>query len=438
MTLTSRLRSPSLPSVRGTKLWTPGTQAALAFAGLILISRIALLVVLGHAIHHREFTNDTELHLELVRHPLHVLTGVMGDNGFAPLLGPLESAIGYPLQLALPDFYAIRGVYIAYDVATAFFLYLTLQRLPIGPRRRYLALAGYALLPAAWMMTVMAQEEGLLAFFLALVLWLVVTDQRWAALAVCGVGVATTKLFMLVPLAALILLLRVGRTWSRALVGLLPVIVTYGLSLGLVSWYGRGLPLLQFTPPSRSGVNLWTFANVHSYLSDGSAKRASTIATVVGLAAVMRLVYRPRGHEEARRLSEVFAVLFLWVFVLFYSIQPEYYVYLLPPLLLLVRGLRDLVLMAVLFAAPWAVNFAQGVEGAEHGGRTGGRQAFVHLARLVHLPLHASYEAALWTAIVATTAAAVALAVSLTRSPALSSPRPRVRSEGRSGVASNT
>lgn len=399
------------------------TSFALKLAGAVLVTRVALLGLLGAAVHGREFTDDTKVHLQLVRHPLDVLTGQLGDNGFSPLLGPLESVFGYPLQLVVPDFYAIRGVYVAYDVLTAFFVGLTLCAVMTRPAARRWAAIGYLVLPASWMMIVMAQEEAMVACFLAAALWLVATGKPRAALVVCGIGVAATKVFLLLPLAALVLLLRQGSMRSRVVRALLPAIAVYGISLIVVVAKGRTLPLLQFTPPSRFGVNIWTFANVEWGLRDELAKRISTPLALIGAIVPLALLYRRRIGDTVPDLARACAVTLLWSFVLFYCIEPEYYVYVLPPLLLLVRSWRDLVPLAVVFSAPWAVNFTSGVLRAEGNGVGGGRRAFVRVARDLHLPLHASYQVALWTTIVTT----IALATKLTLASLRASPDPAAK-----------
>jgi hypothetical protein len=399
------------------------TRFALSLAGAVLVTRVALLGLLGAAVHGREFTDDAKVHLQLVRHPLDVFTGRLGGNGFSPLLGPLESVFGYPLQLVVSDFYAIRGVYIAYDVITAFFVGLTLCALKMRPDVRRWAAVGYLVLPASWMMIVMAQEEGLVACFLAATLWLVATGRLRTALVICGVGVAATKVFLLLPLTALVLLLRSGSLRSRAVAALLPAIAVYGLSLVVVLARSRTLPLLQFTPPSRFGVNAWTFANVEWGLRDELAKRISTPLALLGALVPLAVLCRRRIEVAVPDLARACAVTLLWLFVLFYCVEPEYYVYLLPPLLLLVRSWRDLVPLAVVFSAPWAVNFTSGVLRAEGNGAGGGRRAFVQVAQHLHLPLHASFQVALWTTIVTS----LALTAKLTRESLRALPDPAAK-----------
>ena len=378
----------------------------LLLLGAVLLTRLAVLAALGVGLSGEEFTEDVKLHMGFVREPFDLVTGESRYTQFPPLIGFMEGIFAYPLQLFMSDFYAIRLTYIAFEVLTAIPFWLAARRLIADDRRRHWALAGYVVLPMGWITSVvMAQEEGLMTLFLLSALCLALDGRDRAAILVCAAGVGVAKIFLVFPLAALVLLLKRGSFISRAALAAAPVLLVYGGATIIASANGNEPPLSGFTPPNSFGVNLWTYLTQYADVGYETAKSLSTpLALAAGLLP-LALVWLRRADFPRERLPLLWAAMLVWVLTLFYHVNPEYYAYVVPLFLLFFRTRIEIALLVILATVPWGVNlvFADAAKG-------GGREKLLNVYEKVS-PVgdDVAYQAFIWITIVATAVVAVKL-----------------------------
>jgi hypothetical protein len=397
-------------------VWDPLRQAPrelLILLVAVLVTRLVLLGVIGASVGGEEFTEDVKLHMGFVREPLDLITGDTRYTQFPPLIGFAEGLFAYPLQLFVSDFYAIRLTYIAFEVMTAIPFWLAARRLIADDRVRRWVLAGYVVLPMGWITSVvMAQEEGLMTLFLLTALCLALDGRDREAILVCALGVGVAKVFLIFPLAALVLLLRRGSLLSRAALAAGPVLIVYGGTFVLAKSLGNATPLSDFTPPNSFGVNLWTYLTQYADVGYETAKRLSTPLAVAAGLLPLGLVMLRRARLSPRHLPLLWSAMLLWVLALFYHVNPEYYAYVVPLFLLFFRSRLEIALLVVLSAAPWGVNLVYAAGGDGAGGRAKLLSVYNGLSPLSD---DVAYQFFLWLTIAATAATAVKLTLDVWR-----------------------
>lgn len=373
-------------------------QEALGFLALLLGSRLALLLIVGRLVGGDEYTDDAMIHLTLASEPLRLLLG-RGDwlSQYPPLLPIFEALAIGPLQAILPRFYALRLAFIGYEVAAAACAVPLLRCAFPERRRRRVALAALALLPTGFMTsTIMAQDESIAAFFLMLVLLLVQAGRPRASLFCCGLGVVSAKIFLLLPLAALLLGLERPGLLRRALWGLGPVLSVYAIVAFFSLRLSEPLPLVGFHP-NALGVNAWVLAIEHFGISAEQAHRWSAPLAGGAALALLAVLARRQSTAGALPLAAASASLLLVVFALFYHVHPEYFLLVLAPLLLARPSYPALAAIAAALTLPWAVNFFHAILLYSGWGGPGGKAVFVALyRRFVPVAPGPLYQASLW------------------------------------------
>jgi hypothetical protein len=420
-----------LGTVAGKALWS---ERLPAFLGILALTRIGVLAATAVLVGGDEFTNDVPVHLGLIHAPFDPLVGLTDqlvgaeeENApYPPLLGLVEAMPAYPLQLVLPDFYAMRLTYIGYELLTAAFFWLAIRPIVADPVLRHRAALAFVVLPMGWVTSaVMAQDEVIAACWLALALWLAASGRHRGALLACGAGIVAGKIFLAIPLVALVVALPVGRIWTRAVAALAIPAVVYGWVIAAAAIRGKGAPLLDFTPTNEFGINAWVLLTDYLDLSNASAKDVSNLLCAVACVALVALYARRRDGFTLARAIALSAAMLLWVFVLFYHVNPEYYVMLLPLTLALFLSWLELALTTAVFAIAWGINVLYGVKQVAAGEAAGGRQAFVDIYDALS-PLDAAdaYPVLIWIGVAVT----VGLALHATR-VALASPERSGRGE---------
>jgi hypothetical protein len=251
-----------------------------------------------------------------------------------------------------------------------------------GRSRHFLAIV-YIVAPICWVTTViMCQDEMIsLAVFAGITLALLKNKTR-LAIFLCGMGVVVAKVYFLVPLVGL-LGVAAGRTWRRwledVLVGLAPIAVVYGLQALLIGRAGVAVETFgRFVIPFEMSVNIWGLIYRIASIHPADARRISAVIAFV-LSMWPLLVVRVRGGVAtgSERIAVIVAML-LWVFLAFFHINAEYYVMVVPGLLVVFRPVAASIVLMAGLSVPWAVNFFYGVG---IGMKTGdmGRAPFVRI-----------------------------------------------------------
>jgi hypothetical protein len=230
----------------------------------------------------------------------------------------------------------------------------------------------------------MAQDEVVALLFVLATVWLLAGGKPISALIACSFGVASGKIFLAVPLAALIVLLPGRPLWKKAVAGAGPAAFFYAWAFVASAVGGTRIPLLDFNPGVACSISVWVFLVQVGGLTFETARRLSGASVALALAGVVIAARRRHVVPTASSPVLLVAVTLLWTFSLFFHVNPEYYVLVLPVLLLVFPTWRAALGLIAASMLPWGVNFLYGVRNAAgdpSGG--GGKEAFVRLYRSV-------------------------------------------------------
>jgi hypothetical protein len=355
-------------------------KETIIFILFFVVSRLALLAIIGFLVKGRELSNDALIHLRISREPFLQFMGLAPpgstEEAYPPLLALFEGIFMSPLRLYLPDFYAVRLTFIIYETLAAFLFCLTLRTLWVDkPRLRYWSLVGFILIPMGWMSTViMPQDEVISEVFLILVAWLVATQRQKTALFVCGLAVISAKIFFVIPLLALILVPPRREIGQRILIGFAPLLVIYGWTIIAQLLRGNSLLFEGFTPANSFCINIWVILVRNRWFTLEVAKSVSSLLALAGSLLTLAAFNWQRVQHTPLKIITLLLAMFLWVFAIFYHINPEYYTIVLPLLLLIVSSKIEIILLSVFISIPWAVNLFDGVNRAIEGVQLEGRQ----------------------------------------------------------------
>lgn len=345
----------------------------LIFGGFFLISRLLMLGILAWVVGCQELSDDVDMHMDLIRAPFEILSGNTTFYGqHPPFLPVFESLTGWPFQLFLKDFYAIRIMSIVYEGLTALFFWLVLLEMCVVKRTRWFLLIAFFAMPACWMSSViMAQDEVIGAAFLTAIFWLVTRRKSTQAIALCGFGVVAAKVYLIVPLLALIIINRKRSIWVRLVAGFGPIFLVYGWVWFLTWLHDVPPPLISFIPSTRNSVNLWPYLVDMWNLTDGEARRWSSLLALGGGLAPLVLWAFHKNSMSPKQQAALWSAMLLFVFFLFYHINPEYYILVVPMFLLISIRWSNLILLWVVTALPWCVNIFYGVANVSRGSLEG-------------------------------------------------------------------
>jgi hypothetical protein len=365
-------------------LWLEG----LVFLALIALSRLLVLASVYGATGGQEFTDDIEIYLDMLASPLAILTGDPVTFGqYPPLLPVLLLPLGAPLRQVLPDFLAMRLVFLGYELLAWPLVWFILCRSVHRVRgRRILALA-YLACPMTWVTSVVMCQEDILGLLCsAAIVAALVTDRRLTAVLLCSLGACAVKIFFLVPLAALVLAPH-GRPCLAALVrrgafGALPVGLVYGSAvLGALGNDG-GVPLAEFNPPVMMCVSIWTALSTLGEIPPRVMEFAAVALCLLSTAAVLVLARAHQAHLAGTDLARLGCSLLFLVLACFHHVNPEYFALTVPLLLVMFHPRRTAAVLVGGLSLPWAVNLLYGVS-EPAAASEGGRRVFVETYRAV-------------------------------------------------------
>ncbi len=353
-------------------------------AAVVVVTRLALVAILAAATHGADYADDPAMHLQMTAHPLVILRGDTLEFGQHPVLLPVvEWVLFRPFRWA-GAFWSVRLGYLVAEAVLAAALVALLWDGTERTARRVAVLAVAS--PVFWMTSVvMAQDEVIAAAFLAAALALWVRGRLTAAVAVLGVGVAAAKVFLLLPLLALVVLGPAVARWRRALLGGALALVPYAVAAVEARRRGYPMPLSGFEPGAAFSITPWALAVDAKTLTVADAKAISLpIAAGLALVPLALAWWRGRGVGDGgrgvadRTLGAVTAAMLLWFFVAFYHVNPEYLILAAVPLALAMGvgvGVgRSVVVVHAVLAVPWLVNLFFGVANADATSATGGKR----------------------------------------------------------------
>jgi hypothetical protein len=358
--------------------------------GALLGVRVLMLWLLGDATNGVDFADDPQWQRLYVDDPWMILLGHRLDHAYdrfihvyPPLLPVLIGIPGALLRPLLSDFHLLRAVYVLYELAAWPFLFSLVTAHSMSARVRRIVLATYVVLPIAWMTSVVMSQEEMIGFFLMTVTFaLLARGRRSAAIVVCALGVVAAKIFFLVPLVPLVLGLR-WDSWralgKRAAIAAAPIALVYAIPATLWIVRGEGFPLGGFTAKVEDSTSVWSLLQFLPATRDvfvGTLKKLSMIAALLTGFLPLVLARLRRDEDEPARLARAMVARLLWVYVAFYQIQPEYFLLVVPGLIVVLRPTVAAALNFGLFSLAWSVNVFYGIRMADESGAAGGKALF--------------------------------------------------------------
>lgn len=371
--------------------WREGMQWLLALAA----ARVGFMIAIGWLTKGRHFTDDWVFQIGFINDPFQILLA-RGEEG-APYRPPLEPFVdfllGYPFVRWLPSFYAIRCFSILGELAAWPIIWRLLVTAVASVRTQRLLALTWVVMPVGWASTsLFAEEEPISLFFFALILLLVLRGRLRRAILVAGVGVVTAKVYFLIHLLALTLGPK-ARSFKellgRATLGAAPIVIVYGIVQSLLWLQHKPSPLLEFTPHGVHSTSIWVLIRAWldlplettKYLSMGTGLLTGVIPLVVARARRVRC--------EGMTLVWIMTAMQLFVYMWFYHCDPEYYLIVVPGILLSFPPLAAAVAAIFGLAIPYAINLFYAVARARDVDVEEGKKAIVALYdRYVPLDAH--------------------------------------------------
>ncbi len=366
-------------------------RTLLIFLVCLVFSRALILTAIYHLTHGHELSNDVAMHMRMVRSPLGILDNTLPKQEYPPLLPVLEALFGYPLSRVLPDFLTIRITMILWETVLGVLFFYFLRALGVRGTRRAVCLLAFVVLPAGWLTTtVMAQDDAIAACGFLLPLFLLVTGRQVAALFASGFGLIAAKIFVGLELVGLLPMVDRRNRIKAMAAGLLPVAVVYGGMTVHRVLHSLPLPLLSFKPNPYFGTNFWLVLHRYENLN------LSAIGTYTGFLAlacsfipIVLLLRIPRPRWTPHLISVACAAMLLIFFSLFYHVEPEYFLIVLPLLIATAEGAADVCWYSLIAIVPWFGKFFQNATFMSDAARTSGK---VVSNDLFHRFFHSSPE----------------------------------------------
>ena len=365
-----------------------------AYFLLLLATRAITISAIGWLTHGSEFTSDIQFQQIYAADPFQLILGRSTTWAvFPPLFPLLLSAVHSPISSVLPPFYAMRATMCCFELLAWPLVWWIIATNIQGTMRHLVALA-VIFAPICWVTSsVMCQDETISMGFFAAIIIALLRHRLGLAMFLCGVAVVVAKIYFLVPLVGLIGLAadRSWGTWLRqGFVGVTPIIAVYGLQALLTSRQDQGVKAFaDFAPPTAISISAWVIID---QLVTLSAQHAKSVSGILALASSMLPLWLFRKRSFVAKpidQARVLVAMMLWVFGVFYMINPEYYLLVVPGIILVLRPIATIWTICVLFSFPWAVNFFYGVAyGIALGDE--GRSVFVRIYQSV-LPWDPKY-----------------------------------------------
>ena len=394
---------------------------------LLVVTRALLVALIGRFANGSEFTYDINFQLQYVETPLQLIQGKPIGHGFFPPLFPLALwLIAAPIKTAFTDFYAMRITMCCFELLAWPFVWFLICSVGTGWSRHGLA-AAVVLAPACWTPdAIMCQDEALSLAFVAAAMSCLLRNKFAIACLVCGIGVVVAKVYLLVALFA-VLGARAGRTWHEwfacVAAGLAPIIAVQAIQFALSASGDGGVvtasALAQFQPEATMSVNQWALLEIAFGLAPSTERLISGLLALAVCFLLLFLRLRRNFVATGSDICALIGSMYFSIFAAFYVINPEYYLFAMPAILVCVSTRWALPILLVGLCLPWSVNFFYGVVGGAASGDAG-RAPFVRMYFAVtSIDPTIMHSLAIITNSVFTVGIAIALSVRSLRSSAL-------------------
>lgn len=352
---------------------------------VIATVRFGIMLVAGQLTHSQHFTDDWRGQLAFLEDPFQILLSHEGKGpGHYPPLQPIVTfLLGYPFSKWLPSFYVIRCFSILVELAAWPMIWALLNGvIPKIRSQRVLAMS-YAIAPIAWTSTsLFAQEDSISLFFFSAVTLLAWKGRLRTAILVASTGVVTAKVYFLIQLLALVMApsLRPSRElFRRVMLAAGPIVIIYSMIAVNLWVQDKPSAILQFTPHGLNSTSIWLLLRRWLHLSADTTKHVSMLTGfLIGVIPLVVAKVR-RVRCEGLTLITIMAAMQLFVYMWFYHCDPEYYLIVMPAVLVCFPVMAAVLIGVVGFSLPFAINLFYGVHRAQSVDVGAGKGAFVNL-----------------------------------------------------------
>ena len=337
-------------------------RESIGYLAALLSVRLVQLGLLVRFTGGRRVTSDIDRWLQLAEAPWRsMFDPAMHDC--APLVGiglalPIRPWLGL-----LPDEVACRLGLVFWEIVAASFVLATLRVMrPQARSERVGIVMLWALAPVTWMTSVVAAQDEVIvtaAMAAALYAW---TRQRFVAAGVLA-ALATVggKVFAVLMVASMFAAAP-SRRLRHIVMATVPILgLGYGGQWLASIVQGGSIPLWSFRPPIDFGSSAWTWL-VREQLVDVSLARG--LSSLLCVLAVSWVIAGTRGgggvpdDSEGQGLVSTWAAATLLVLLLFYHVNPEYYLMVIPAVFVSPYALRTRAFVVFALSVPWLVNIS--------------------------------------------------------------------------------
>lgn len=297
---------------------------------IFILFRTALLIILYKFTSGIEFTSDLFV-FRLALRPLSVVSFATDASLYSqpPLFSLLLAPIAKAVSLMTNEFLAPRISYGLVELLMFLVMgYLVGQSDEFAPKSKYAIMSILALSPLGFMTgIVMCQEEAIGALFVAIILLALRLGKLKSASFFTAMAIFTSKILFGILFFGLLLVARNRRqVFYWGIIPSLVIIITYSCA----GYYKTGvMPFVDFSPTTIPFcVSAFRLGQFFFEMTGPFMKWAS-----ISLILLVLLSTWPLLNRTYRKDSTVIILYCLFVlYVLFYHINPEYYIFALPAL----------------------------------------------------------------------------------------------------------
>ena len=299
--------------------------------GLYFLTRIALIGVLITYFNSTAFLDDIHMLYYGGTHPLCLITGSLA--GISGTYAPLEPLIYAPFTAICNSLNGVRLATFTFEFLTLLMMILIGNKIIKEDTLHKIVLI-YILIPLSWVESIVwAQDEILAALFLLVVLYFKLRDKEDLAALSLGLTCVCSKIIPLIIFVPL--LLTANNKKKTILLTILPLVAIYLPINYNYKLLGIGSPFLaqiHLNMPVGSLSIPYLFKLLTDYPIQWSL--LSFILVSASLLIYYAYLFYKYQKKDMPDFIDMSIVSFLICFVFFWQTHPEYYIYILPILLL--------------------------------------------------------------------------------------------------------
>lgn len=332
----------------------------LLWIAAFLLLRIGISVALYLICGGHEFSDDMRHHIYYIQNPLCILfADPQAPYSYSPPLLPLLMSIFPSISFALgvPDFLALRSGPILLETI-AFALYCCYCQRGESQRQSTWKRLVWLLCPAAIMTSaVMSQDEMTSVLFSVIIAIFILRNQAlWSGIAI-GLAIVSSKIFFMIIAGSSILGYGV-RNLRVAIFRAVPIVavlaVVYAVFFTAV-WI-RDSAMTNPVMPLGLSTSMSSVLQMQTSLPDSTLRTLSQLTGLLAGLIPPALLWITNRRPDTTGILALIVAMVSWVLLLFYNLQPEFLVFLIPFILIVDNGWRAALWCWLVLGLSWGVN----------------------------------------------------------------------------------